>query len=188
MVEGKPRRAGELRRAIREVRIAHSERNDVVVDLREAEIARLELLGEALEGVIADLPSDNDQFLVGVLPGEPPRFWVDATSFVVMGRDKRQYLFQKDSRLGRTTLAESANLDTIADAVTRYIAERIVEREQAIEGDWLVGAVRGRNRLQAAPRRLPAEGVSLVWILTGFGLGMIAGMFLILAYAWFMVD
>jgi hypothetical protein len=145
-------------------------------------------LGEALDGVIADLPTDSDQFLVGVLPGEPPRFWVDATSFVVMGRDKRQYLFQKDSRLGRTTLAESANVETIADAVTRYIAERIVEREQAIEGDWLVSAVRGRRVLPVAPRRPAAESVSLVWVLTGFGLGMIAGMFLILAYAWFMVD
>ena len=123
------------------MRIAHSERNDVVVELREAEIARLELLGEALEGVIADLPPDGDQFLVGILPGQPPRFWVDATSFVVMGRDKRQYLFQKDSRLGRTTLAESANVETIADAVTRYVAERIVEREQAIEGDWLANAI-----------------------------------------------
>ncbi len=189
MVEGRPRRTGELRRAIREVRIAHSERNDVVVELREAEIARLELLGEALDGVIADLPSDSDQYLVGILPGQPPRYWVDATSFVVMGRDKRQYLFQKDLRLGRTTLAESASVDTIADAVTRYVAERIVEREQAIEGDWLTSAIRRPQRsAPVLPRRAPAESASLVWVLCGFGLGMIAGMFLIIALAWFMVD
>jgi hypothetical protein len=190
MVEGRPRRGGELRRAIREVRIAHSERNDVVVEFREAEIARLELLGEALEGVIADLPPDGDQFLVGILPGQPPRFWVDATSFVVMGRDKRQYLFQKDSRLGRTTLAEGANVETIADAVTRYVAERIVEREQAIEGDWVANAMRPQRRssLAAAPRRASADRTSLIWVLCGFGLGVIAGMFLIIAVAWFMVD
>jgi hypothetical protein len=187
MVEGRPKRAGELRRAIREVRIAHSERNDVIVDLREAEIARLELLGDALEGVVADLPQDSDQFLVGILPGQPPRFWVDATSFVVMGRDKRQYLFQKDSRLGRATLAESANVDTIADAVTRYVAERIVEREQAIEGDWLTRAVRSKRGVLASPRAA-SDGVSLIWGLCGFGLGMIAGMFLLVAIAWFMVD
>jgi hypothetical protein len=187
MVEGRPRRAGELKRAIREVRIATSERNDVVVELREAEIARLELLGDALEGVVAELPQDAEQFLVGILPGQPPRFWVDATSFVVLGRDKRTYLFQKDSRLGRATFAESANIETVADAVTRYVAERIVERDQAIEGDWLMRAERPRRRLSAAPR--PAgDNASLVWGLCGFGLGMIAGMFLIVAYAWFMVD
>jgi hypothetical protein len=186
MAESGPRRAGELKRAIREVRIAHSQRNDVVVDLGEAEMARLELLGEALEGVSRDLPADHDQLLLGILPGQPPRFWVDATSFVVMGRDKRQYLFQKDSRLGRTTLAESTNVEVIADTITRYVAERIVEREQAIEGDWLTKAIRSRRGVLAAPR--PAtETNALIWGLCGFGLGMIAGMFLIVAYAWFTV-
>jgi hypothetical protein len=169
------------------VRIAHSERNDGVIDLKEAEIARLELLSDALEAVIGELPPDAEQYLVGILPGQPPRFWVDVTSFVVMGRDKRHYLFQKDTRLGRATLAESANVDTIADAVTRYVAERLVEREQALEGDWLKKAVRER-RLGRAQEAAGGEGLSLVWGLCGFGLGMIAGMFLILAYAWFMVD
>jgi hypothetical protein len=187
MAEGRPRRAGQLRRAVREVRIAHSEQNDVIVGLREAEIARLELLAEALEGVVADIPPDYEQLLLGILPGQPPRFWVDATSFVAMGRDKRLYQFQKDSRLGRTTLAESTDVETIADAVTRYVAERIVEREQAVEGDWLTKAIRARSGMLAAARPA-AESASLVWGLCGFGLGMIAGMFLLLAYAWFMVD
>jgi hypothetical protein len=188
MVEGRPSRAGQLKRAMREVRIASAERNDGVFDLRDAEIARLELLGDALAGVMEDLPPESDQYLVGLLPGQPPRFWVDATSFVVMARDKRQYLFQKDSRLGRTTLAESANVETIADAVMRYVAERIVEREQAIEGDWLTRTARSRRGVIVPPSRPATDNVSLVWGICGFGLGMIAGMFLLVAYAWFMVD
>ncbi len=192
MVEGRPRRTGELRRAIREVRIAHSDRNDVVVDLNEAEMVRLELLAEALEGVTADMPPDSDQLLVGILPGQTPRFWVDATSFVFLGRDKRQYIFAKDTRLGRTTLAESTNVEAIADAVTRYVAERIVERDQAIEADWLTETVRGRasrrRRTQLVVPRAGGENIQLIWGLCGFGLGMIAGMFLLIAYAWFMVD
>jgi hypothetical protein len=101
MVEAKSRRAADLKRIVREVRIAHAERNDVVVELREAEQARLELLSEALDGVFDELPADHDQLLLGIVPGQPPRFWVDATSFVLMGRDKRQYQFVKDTRLGR---------------------------------------------------------------------------------------
>jgi hypothetical protein len=187
MAEGRGRRVVDLKRAIREVRIAHSERNDVIADLGEAEQARLELLAEALEGVFEDMPPDNEQLLLGILPGHPPRFWVDATSFVVMGRDKRTYHFAKDTRLGRTTLAESAGVEVIADAVTRYVAERIVEREQAIESDWLTKAVRsGRAGLGA--RRQASDNASLIWGLCGFGLGMISGMFLLVAYAWFMVD
>jgi hypothetical protein len=188
MAEGRPRRTGELKRVIREVRIAHSERNDVLADLREAEQARLELLAEALEGVFQDLPQDHDQLLVGILPGQPPRFWVDATSFVVMGRDKRQYQFAKDTRLGRTIIAESADVEVIADAVTRYVAERVVERQQAVEGDWLKGVVRRRRAVAAPESQEKPENMPLIWGLSGFGLGMIAGMFLLIAYAWFMVD
>jgi hypothetical protein len=177
-----------LKRAVREVRIAQAERTDVVMDLREAEIARLELLGEALEGIIADLPSDYEQILLGILPGEPPRFWIDATSFVVMARDKRHYLFQKDTRVGRSTLVESTDVDTVADAVTRYVAERIVEREQAVEGDWLKRAF-GDRRGALAPRERPGmENTALLWGLCGFGLGVISGMVLLVALAWFMVD
>lgn len=184
MVEAKSRRAADLKRVVREVRIAHAERNDVVVELREAEQARLELLAEALEGVFDELPQDHEQLLLGVVPGQPPRFWVDATSFVVMGRDKRQYQFVKDTRLGRTVLADTANVEAIADSVTRYVAERIVEREQAIESDWLTSAIRKRVG-GAAPRLIGPDNQAVIWALSGFGMGMIAGMFLLLAYAWF---
>jgi hypothetical protein len=184
MSEGRGRPATDLKRTLREVRIALAERNDTIVELREAEQARLELLGEALEGVFDDLPKDDEQLLPGLLPGRPPRYWVDATAFVVMGRDKRQYQFVKDTRLGRTVLAESHSVETIADAVTRYVAERIVEREQAIEADWLAAARQRRTGVE--PARAGTESQSLIWALCGFGLGMIAGMFLLLAYAWFM--
>jgi len=185
MVEGRGKRVVDLKRVVREVRIASAERNDVVVELREAEQARLELLAEALEGVFDALPKDNEQLLLGIIPGHSPRFWVDATSFVAMGRDKRQYQFVKDTRLGRTVLAESASVEVIADAVTRYVAERIVEREQAVEGDWLKAALGGAGAA-APPARAGAANDPVIWALVGFGLGMIAGMFLLVAYAWFM--
>ena len=187
MAENQAKRVLNLKRVMREVRIGHAERNDVMADLHEAEQARLELLAEALEGVFEDLPPDHDQLLLGILPGRPPRFWVDATSFVAMARDKRHYQFVKDTRLGRAVLSESASVETIADAVTRYVAERIVEREQAIEGDWLTRAFHGRRAAPAAGRP-GADSLAAIWGLCGFGLGMIAGMFLLVAYAWFTVD
>jgi hypothetical protein len=170
--------------------MAHADRADVVVDLRDAEQARLELLAEALEEIAAEVPSDHEQLMLGILPGQQPRYWVDATSFVAMARDKRQYQFVKDTRIGRTMLLESANIDAVADAVTRYVAERIVEREQAIEGDWLTKAARsGRGVLGTGPTRRAgnSDNLALVFGLCGFGLGMIAGMFLLIAYAWFTV-
>ncbi|MEA3040894.1 MAG: hypothetical protein QOC65_383, partial [Sphingomonadales bacterium] len=73
MIERKGKPAADFKRVLREVRIAHAERNDVIVELREAEQMRLQLLSDALEGVFDDLPQDAEQLMLGVLPGQPPR-------------------------------------------------------------------------------------------------------------------
>ena len=64
----------DLQQAMREVRIAQAERDDVIVELQESERIRLVLLAEALEGVFDDLPDEIDEFALAVLPGNPPRF------------------------------------------------------------------------------------------------------------------
>ena len=50
-----PADARRLQAAIRKARIVQAERSDAMADLREADIARLELLAEALEPVIQEL-------------------------------------------------------------------------------------------------------------------------------------
>lgn len=121
--------------AIREVRSAAADREDVVIDMRDAERMRLELLANELAPVIADVPPGVDLFDFALTSGLQPRFWIDAVSHVAMGRDKRTYRFLRDTRLGRTVLAESADMKTVAERVTRYLAERLVERERMMAGD-----------------------------------------------------
>jgi len=50
----------------------------------------------------------------------------------VMGRDKRLYRFVQDTRFGRIVLAESHDVPAIVDAVTDYLARRMIEREHAM--------------------------------------------------------
>ena len=45
-----------------------------------------------------------------------------------MGRDKRTYRFVRDTRFGRTVMAESNDVATIVEAVTQYVARRMIER------------------------------------------------------------
>lgn len=171
--------------ALRRARIADAERTDVVVELREAERARLDMLADELRNVFAELPADDDQFLNSVVPGNPPRLWIDATSFVIIGRDRRLYRFLKDTRLGRTVIIESASIDDVADTITNYIAERVIERERAIEGDWLIrraardGAKTGNVFRDAVPDKQGAG-----WVLAAFLLGVLIGAAGLLAYAW----
>ena len=120
--------------AIREVKNAAADREDVVVELREAQKMRLELLAAELAPIFADVPADAG-FDFAISSGTQPRLWIDAVSHVTMGRDRRTYRFLRDTRLGRVVLAESHEIKPVADQVTRYIAERIVERQRMIDGD-----------------------------------------------------
>jgi hypothetical protein len=63
--------------AIRRVRTAATERSDVVVELRNAERARLEMLADELKGVFAEVPAEDEQFVFAVAPGTPSRLWID---------------------------------------------------------------------------------------------------------------
>lgn len=151
--ENRGERSRSLRDAIRKVRTAETERADVVVELRDAERARLEILAEELRSVFNEVPPENEQFIFAVATGTPARLWIDMTSFVVMGRDRRTYRFLKDTRLGRTVILETASLDDMADTITHYVAERIIERDRALEGDWLLKRVMRDEPAAAPPRR-----------------------------------
>jgi hypothetical protein len=146
-----------LAEAIREVKNATADRDDVVVEMREAERMRLELLANELEPVIAEVPQGADLFDFAVSSGLQPRFWIDAIAHVSMGRDKRTFRFLKDTRLGRVVLAESTDLKTVANAVTRYLAERIVERQRLMEGDVVEFGMPPRDKVPPAPNALPPE-------------------------------
>ena len=126
---------GALKQAVRQTRIDMAERSAVVVDLRDAELARLELLAEALEPLFKDVSPDIDLFDRGISRGDVPRLWIDAIAHVVMGRDKRRYRFVQDTRYGRKVLAESNEIAEIVKAVTHYVALRLIERERALAAD-----------------------------------------------------
>lgn len=200
-----------LRDAIRSVRTAEAERSDVVVELRDAERARLEILAEELRSVFNEVPEDDEQFIFTVASGTPPRLWIDMTSFVVMARDRRSYRFLKDTRLGRTVILETAKIEDIADTITHYVAERIIERERALEGDWLIKRARqddlgtrlseetrrdderralAREALATAaaarPRRAapPVDPRNVGWLVAAFLGGILVGAIVLFAYAW----
>lgn len=143
-----------LRTALRTARIEEAERSRAIADVRGAEIARLEMLRDALEPVLAQIPEGVDLFDAGLMPGPQPRLFIDMVAFIEMGRDKRLYRFVQDTRQGRLVLAESERLDAMGTAVTAYIARRLIEREKALTS---------RDDM-ASPRRPPLLGVSWDWL------------------------
>ncbi len=152
-----------LRDALRKARIEAADRTGVVVDLRDAEVARLEILNEALEPLFAQVPDNIDLFDRGISQGETPRLWIDVVAHVLMGRDKRMYRFVQDTRYGRIVIAESHDVSVVVDAVTDYVARRMVEREHAL-------VATPAPEPEAAPKRRRGWGMFFL----GFALGVIA--------------
>ena len=167
-------RPTRLRDALRQARIEAADRIGVVVELRDAEVARLEILNEALDPLFAQIPANVDLFDRGVSQGETPRLWIDVVTHVVMGRDKRIYRFVQDTRFGRIVLAESHEVSVIVDAVTDYVARRMIEREHAMVATPVVEPV------VVEKRRRGRFGVFVLGFVLGalalFGLALFASL------------
>ena len=160
-----------LRDALRQARIEAADRTGVVVDLRDAEVARLEILNEALDPLFTQIPDTVDLFDRGISQGETPRLWIDVVAHVLMGRDKRIYRFVQDTRFGRIVIAESHDIAAIVDAVTEYVARRMIEREHA-----LVATPASEPTMIEKPRR------SGFWV---FALGFVVGVVALFGLALF---
>jgi len=89
-----------------------------------------------------------------------------------MGRDKRIYRFVQDTRFGRIVLAESHDVPVIVDAVTSYVARRMIEREHAMVATPMAEPV-----VEQKPRRR-----GRFWT---FVLGFLAGAIALFALALF---
>ena len=126
------RRLPSLSAAIRVARAEVADRAQALGDLRDAELARLELLREMLEPVLAQVPPEVDLFDAGLVPGEHPRLFIDMVCFVEMARDRRSYRLVQDRRHARAVLHEGEGAPAAVAAVTAYIARRLVEREQLL--------------------------------------------------------
>jgi len=167
--------AQPLTEAVREARIEAAERSGVVVDLRDADVARLELLNEALDPLFKDIPDDVELFDRGLSKGDVPKLWIDVVAHVEMGRDKRQYRFVQDTRYGRAVLAESYEVPALAEAIKRYVARRMVERERALTDD--AGRDVAQTVLRHRRRRWRWRAIG------AFVLGVIAGVAALVALA-----
>jgi hypothetical protein len=154
-----PEQPGTLKHAVRDARIEAAERSGVVVDLRDADVARLELLNDALDPVFKEIPADVELFDRGISRGDVPRLWIDVIAHVEMGRDKRQYRFVQDTRYGRAVLAESYEVAEIGRAVTRYVARRLVERERALTDDAPFGQATAQKMVEYEQRRSRVRAV-----------------------------
>ena len=199
-----------LKQAMRRARVDNAERAGVVADQRVMRLGRLELLQDELRPLVAQIPLDVDMFDIAIMPSANPRLFIDMIGFVEIGRDPKLYRLLQDTRHGRIKIAESEDIDTMVDAVTDYVARRLLERDKALAADVTregtrrtkadapsTGTGRPRTRRSNANAALVAETVSARsggsnsrWLTIGFAflidlLGSIAFFTILAAIGWY---
>ena len=168
-------RGRRLKEAMQKARVDSAERTGIVVDLHDAEVARLELLSEQVAPLFEEIPAQVELFDLGLSRGETPRLWIDAIAHIAMGPDKRVYRFVQDTRYGRKVLAESVHIPEMVQAVTRYLAQRLIERERALvdAGRPVMGDLRRASAREQRRARRRAVRMFLLGVLVGVA-GLVA--------------
>ena len=161
-----PSQGKRLHDALVTARDHQAARFDAIEEVHALEAARLRALAEDLEPVFDEIPSSDTLFVCAVVPGDPPRLWIDMISYVVVGADGRTFKFVMNARAGRQTLAESAEIPEISGHVVNYIAHRLIDLERA-------GAVPPADGHGAATGRYSSATVALA-LGCGFAVGALA--------------
>ncbi len=167
---GDPPGMPSLDRALRKARLAEAAHFDALLDIRDAATLRLQVLKDELQPVIAGRRDAGEFVELSLVPGYPPRLWVDLVSYVIMAPDARTFRFQRDTSAGHEVLFETSDRKEMAEKVTTYVAHRLVERERLM-------AASAKDTPKASPSY---SGLTLVlaWF-SGFALGVL-GLFLAL--------
>ena len=177
----RPAASRSLRDAIRKARLDEAEQLDRTADLRDGEIARLELLKSELETVFSELPSHDDRFNLTLVPSRPARLWIDLFTYAAIDEGSGAYLFVRNSENGRRTLFSSTNVADMADRITRYMAREIVRRER-LEAALVDSARAGRF-----DREGTASGSGMGVVIAAFAIGLLTGAVGLFAAVWLTV-
>lgn len=121
---------GGLKQALREARLAEAAHFEAALDLRDSKSIRLQLLKDDLIPIIIGSAAAAELFDLALVPGEPPKLWIDLISYVVMEPDPRTYRLLQDRQDSREMLFESGNRSDIADFIRRHMAHRLIARER----------------------------------------------------------
>jgi hypothetical protein len=149
---------------LREARIADSAHFEAALDIRDAKTLRLQVLKDDLWGTVAGNPDMRSVFDLALVPGEPPKLWIDLISAVIMEPNPRTYRLIQDTQNGRDIVHETESRAEMAEKIKQLMAHHLIARER---------------RLAATPAlRPPVQGHSsaaliLAW-LSGFSIGVLA--------------
>jgi hypothetical protein len=159
----------DLSGALRKARLAEAAHFEAVLGIKDSKSLRLQVLKDDLTPVIAATPEAANVFDLALVPGEPPRLWIDLISFIEMEPDYRTYRLQQDNQGGREALFETADRAEMLKYLKSYLAHRMIARERQI--------------VRAAPVALPAARYTAGAVVYAWFNGLILGILALIVAA-----
>ncbi len=159
-----PPSSPDLTHVLRLARIAEAAHYDAALDIRDAKTLRLQVLKDDLAPILLANAEAGRIFDLSLVPGEPPRLWIDLITGVVMEPDPRTYRLIQDTHSGRETLAETTSRPEMVEQVKLHMAHQLVARERRMAS--VATAKKGVVGHSSA-------ALILAW-LSGFSIGVLA--------------
>ena len=156
----------DLSGALRKARLAEAAHFEAVLGIKDSKSLRLQVLKDDVAPIIAATPEAANVFDLALVPGEPPRLWIDLISFVEMEPDYRTYRLQQDNQGGREALFETADRAEMVKYLKSYLAHRMIVRERQI--------------VRTAPVLQPVARYSIGAIIFAWFNGLILGLLVLL--------
>src|SRR5262245_54295637 len=168
----KPTEDGSFEESLRRARLAQSAHFDALADVRDAQTLRLQALRDDLTTVVDGNARLKGFVDLALIPGDPPKLWIDLVTYVVMAPDPRTYCLIQDRSTGHESLFSSRERPEMTKYIGERIAHRLVERERMLQP--------GNNRQLIVGHSSAA--LLLAW-LSGFCLGAVLLLLLLVLLA-----
>ena len=118
--------------SLHEARLKQSAHHDAVSAIRDAQTLRLQVLHDELAPLVRARPETAAFIDLTLIHGDPPRLWIDLTSYVTTAPDPRTFRLVQDTKEGQNILLETANRSEMHKKVTEFIAHRTVQRQREL--------------------------------------------------------
>lgn len=154
----------DLTNLLRLARIAEAAHFDAALDIRDAKTLRLQVLKDDLAPILAANADAGRAFDLSLVPGDPPKLWIDLITAVVMEPDPRTYRLIRDTHTGRETVSETTDRAEIVEQIKVHMAHQLVARERRLASVAPAkGGIAGHS----------SAALILAW-LSGFSIGVLA--------------
>jgi len=118
--------------SLAEARLQQSAHHDAVSAIRDAQTLRLQVLHDELAPLVRARPETAAFIDLTLMHGDPPRLWIDLTSYVTTAPDPRTFCLVQDTKKGQSILLETKNRSEMHKKVTEFIAHRTVQRQREL--------------------------------------------------------